>query len=156
MQIFMKGQPWDTHNSNTAGTRSCCEQTDLPVAGLLTDLQQRGLVLEEVELLARDLRARLEVREVERLARTQHGAVSRVQAEQLGVSLKTQRGQMKAGLWSMRLGALLVPARPRSLDAAEAVFAALLRHHPNDPRLNEMAKNISAARTAWRTSCTRS
>ena len=32
-------------------------------------------------------------------------------------------------------------------DKAEAVFAALLRHHPNDPRLNEMAKNISAART---------
>lgn len=32
-------------------------------------------------------------------------------------------------------------------DKAEAVFAALLRHHPNDPRLNEMAKNISAKRT---------
>lgn len=43
VQIFMKGQPWDTHNSNTAGTRSCCEQTDLPIAGLLTDLKQRGL-----------------------------------------------------------------------------------------------------------------
>lgn len=43
VQVFMKGQPWDTHNSNTAGTRSCCEQTDLPIAGLLTDLKQRGL-----------------------------------------------------------------------------------------------------------------
>lgn len=32
-------------------------------------------------------------------------------------------------------------------DKAEAVFAALQRHHPNDPRLNEMAKNISASRT---------
>ena len=32
-------------------------------------------------------------------------------------------------------------------DKAESVFAALLRHHPNDPRLNEMAKNISAKRT---------
>ncbi len=44
IQIFMKGQPWDTHSSNTEGTRSCCEQTDLPVAGLLTDLKQRGLL----------------------------------------------------------------------------------------------------------------
>jgi tetratricopeptide (TPR) repeat protein len=30
---------------------------------------------------------------------------------------------------------------------AEAVFAALLKHHPHDPALNEMAKNISASRT---------
>jgi hypothetical protein len=44
VQIFMAGQPWDTHNNNAAGTRSCCEQTDLPVAGLLTDLKQRGLL----------------------------------------------------------------------------------------------------------------
>jgi hypothetical protein len=43
VQIFMRGQPWDTHNNNTDGTRSCCQQTDLPVAGLLTDLKQRGL-----------------------------------------------------------------------------------------------------------------
>lgn len=44
VQIFMQGQPWDTHTGNTAGTRSCCEQTDLPVAGLLTDLKRRGLL----------------------------------------------------------------------------------------------------------------
>jgi hypothetical protein len=44
VQIFMAGQPWDTHNNNAAGTRSCCEQTDLPAAGLLTDLRQRGLL----------------------------------------------------------------------------------------------------------------
>ncbi|MBL8852214.1 MAG: DUF1501 domain-containing protein [Planctomycetaceae bacterium] len=44
VQIFMQGQPWDTHNNNTAGTRSCCEQTDLPIGGLLTDLKQRGLL----------------------------------------------------------------------------------------------------------------
>lgn len=44
VQIFMSGQPWDTHSNNVAGTRSCCEQTDLPVAGLLTDLKQRGLL----------------------------------------------------------------------------------------------------------------
>jgi hypothetical protein len=44
VQIFLAGQPWDTHNNNAAGTRRCCEQTDLPVAGLLTDLQRRGLL----------------------------------------------------------------------------------------------------------------
>lgn len=32
-------------------------------------------------------------------------------------------------------------------DKAETVFAALMRHHPNDPHLSEMAKNISAKRT---------
>ncbi|MBS0261645.1 MAG: DUF1501 domain-containing protein, partial [Planctomycetes bacterium] len=42
VQIFMAGQPWDTHSDNTAGTRKCCEQTDLPIGGLLTDLRQRG------------------------------------------------------------------------------------------------------------------
>jgi hypothetical protein len=44
VQIFMSGQPWDTHGNNMAGTRNCCDMTDLPVAGLLTDLQQRGLL----------------------------------------------------------------------------------------------------------------
>ncbi len=44
VQIFMAGQPWDTHTNNAAGTRSCCEQTDGPVAGLLTDLRRRGLL----------------------------------------------------------------------------------------------------------------
>ncbi len=44
VQIFMAGQPWDTHNNNAVTTRSCCEQTDLPAAGLLTDLRQRGLL----------------------------------------------------------------------------------------------------------------
>jgi len=32
-------------------------------------------------------------------------------------------------------------------EKAESVFTALLKHHPNDPRLSEMAKNISAKRT---------
>jgi hypothetical protein len=43
VQIFMRGQPWDTHNENVKGTTDCCAQTDLPVAGLMTDLRQRGL-----------------------------------------------------------------------------------------------------------------
>jgi len=44
VQIFMAGQPWDTHSNNAAGTRSCCEQTDQPAAALLADLKQRGLL----------------------------------------------------------------------------------------------------------------
>ncbi|MDR3635301.1 MAG: DUF1501 domain-containing protein [Isosphaeraceae bacterium] len=44
IQIFMAGQPWDTHSNNAAGTRRCCEETDGPIAGLLTDLKQRGLL----------------------------------------------------------------------------------------------------------------
>lgn len=44
VQIFMAGQPWDTHSNNVAGTRRCCDQTDLPIAGLLTDLKRRGLL----------------------------------------------------------------------------------------------------------------
>jgi hypothetical protein len=44
VQIFMAGQPWDTHNNPAAMTRQRCEETDLPVAGLLTDLRERGLL----------------------------------------------------------------------------------------------------------------
>lgn len=44
VQLFLAGQPWDTHSNNAAGTRGVCQQTDLPVAGLLTDLAQRGLL----------------------------------------------------------------------------------------------------------------
>ncbi len=44
VQVFMAGQPWDTHNNNAAQTRACCQQTDKPVAGLLTDLKRMGLL----------------------------------------------------------------------------------------------------------------
>jgi len=44
VQLFMKGQPWDTHTNNVGGIRQCCDQTDLPVGGLLADLKQRGLL----------------------------------------------------------------------------------------------------------------
>jgi hypothetical protein len=44
VQVFMAGQPWDTHSNNAAQTRSCCQQTDKPVAGLLTDLKRIGLL----------------------------------------------------------------------------------------------------------------
>ena len=42
--FFLAGQPWDTHSDNVSGIRNCCEQTDLPIGGLLTDLKQRGLL----------------------------------------------------------------------------------------------------------------
>jgi hypothetical protein len=44
IQIFMAGAPWDTHANNRAMTRSICEETDRPIAGLLTDLKRRGLL----------------------------------------------------------------------------------------------------------------
>lgn len=44
VQVFMAGQPWDTHNNNAAQTRSCAQQTDKPVAGLLSDLKRMGLL----------------------------------------------------------------------------------------------------------------
>ncbi|MFO0817296.1 MAG: DUF1501 domain-containing protein [Pirellulales bacterium] len=44
VQLFVEGQIWDTHAKNAAGTRSCCEQTDKPVAALLQDLKRRGLL----------------------------------------------------------------------------------------------------------------
>jgi hypothetical protein len=44
VQIFMSGQPWDTHGNNAAQTRACCDQTDKPVAAFLTDLKRRGLL----------------------------------------------------------------------------------------------------------------
>jgi hypothetical protein len=44
VQVFMAGQPWDAHTNAAATTRSCCEQTDRPIGGLLTDLRARGLL----------------------------------------------------------------------------------------------------------------
>ncbi len=44
VQVMMSGQPWDTHSNNNAQLRSLCKATDLPVAGLLRDLKQRGLL----------------------------------------------------------------------------------------------------------------
>jgi hypothetical protein len=43
VQVMMAGQPWDTHSDNANQLRNLCRATDLPVAGLLTDLRQRGL-----------------------------------------------------------------------------------------------------------------
>jgi hypothetical protein len=47
VQLFIDGQIWDNHTKLKSGLRSACERTDKPVAALLTDLRQSGL-LEEV------------------------------------------------------------------------------------------------------------
>lgn len=44
VQVMMAGQPWDTHSDNANQLRSLTKSTDLPVAGLLADLKQRGLL----------------------------------------------------------------------------------------------------------------
>lgn len=44
VQIFLEEQPWDSHADLEANHRAICERTDKPVAGLLRDLKQRGLL----------------------------------------------------------------------------------------------------------------
>lgn len=44
VQIYINGQIWDNHSNLPSSLRSACQRTDQPVAALLTDLQQRGLL----------------------------------------------------------------------------------------------------------------
>jgi hypothetical protein len=44
VQLFLGGQPWDTHNNIRAGLSAICRRTDQPVAALVRDLKQRGLL----------------------------------------------------------------------------------------------------------------
>jgi uncharacterized protein (DUF1501 family) len=44
VQLFLGGQPWDTHNNIRAGLPAICRRTDQPVAALVRDLKQRGLL----------------------------------------------------------------------------------------------------------------
>lgn len=44
VQIFINGQIWDHHTGIEAGLRSACLKTDQPIAALLQDLRQRGLL----------------------------------------------------------------------------------------------------------------
>jgi Protein of unknown function (DUF1501) len=44
VQIYIDGQIWDNHTNLEAGLRTACERTDGPIAGLLVDLKQRGLL----------------------------------------------------------------------------------------------------------------
>lgn len=47
VQLFHAGQPWDNHNSILTSLPGICRRTDLPSAGLVRDLKQRGM-LDEV------------------------------------------------------------------------------------------------------------
>src|SRR5207302_10367310 len=44
VQIFMAGQPWDTHNKNAEQLTQLTARTDQPCAALVQDLKRRGLL----------------------------------------------------------------------------------------------------------------
>ncbi len=44
VQLFLGGQPWDTHSSIRTTLPDICSRTDQPVAALVKDLKQRGLL----------------------------------------------------------------------------------------------------------------
>lgn len=44
VQLFHAGQPWDNHDSIKTTLPAICQKTDKPVAGLVADLKQRGLL----------------------------------------------------------------------------------------------------------------
>ncbi|MFN0198633.1 MAG: DUF1501 domain-containing protein [Planctomycetaceae bacterium] len=44
VQVYMSGQPWDTHSRNAESLKGLCERTDQPSAALIKDLKQRGLL----------------------------------------------------------------------------------------------------------------
>jgi hypothetical protein len=44
VQLFINAQIWDTHNEIADSLKSACDRTDKPVAALLSDLKERGLL----------------------------------------------------------------------------------------------------------------
>jgi hypothetical protein len=44
IQIYIEGQIWDNHTEIEKSLRYCCGKTDKPIAGLIQDLKQRGLL----------------------------------------------------------------------------------------------------------------
>jgi hypothetical protein len=44
VQLFLGGQPWDTHTNIRGGLPAICRRTDRPSAALVKDLKQRGLL----------------------------------------------------------------------------------------------------------------
>jgi hypothetical protein len=44
VQLYINAQIWDNHTGLASDLKTACERTDLPIAGLLTDLKQRGLL----------------------------------------------------------------------------------------------------------------
>lgn len=50
VQIFLSGQPWDTHSKNAESLKGLCRRTDQPSAALVKDLKQRGLLDDTIVL----------------------------------------------------------------------------------------------------------
>ena len=50
IQIFMSGQPWDTHSKNAESLKGLTARTDQPSAALVQDLKQRGLLDDTIVL----------------------------------------------------------------------------------------------------------
>lgn len=50
VQLFLAGQPWDTHDKNAERLKGLCAKTDQPSAALVQDLKQRGLLESTVVL----------------------------------------------------------------------------------------------------------
>jgi hypothetical protein len=48
VQLFLSGQPWDTHSKNAKTLESLCARTDQRSAALVRDLKQRGLLDETI------------------------------------------------------------------------------------------------------------
>jgi hypothetical protein len=44
VQLFINGQIWDNHTALSTDLKAACERTDRPIAALLKDLRQRGLL----------------------------------------------------------------------------------------------------------------
>ena len=44
VQLFLNGQPWDTHSKLASNLPGICRRTDQPSAALVRDLKQRGLL----------------------------------------------------------------------------------------------------------------
>jgi hypothetical protein len=44
VQLYINAQIWDNHTGLAKDMKGACERTDLPIAGLLQDLKQRGLL----------------------------------------------------------------------------------------------------------------
>ncbi|QDU79886.1 hypothetical protein Pla110_16060 [Polystyrenella longa] len=44
VQLFLSGQPWDTHSKNAATLKGLCARTDQSSAALVIDLKRRGLL----------------------------------------------------------------------------------------------------------------
>ena len=44
VQIYTRGQMWDNHTNIGSSLKSACDHTDKPVAALIKDLRQRGLL----------------------------------------------------------------------------------------------------------------